>query len=186
MAIMIFGLIIFVGIHLIPALQPLRKQLFLILGERGYKAAFSIVALTGLVLIVIGKSKSDILPLYQTIDGANAITTLFMFIAVFGIVASHRRSNLKRFTAHPMSWGIICWAIGHLIANGDVASVILFTVFLCYSLFAIWSANSRGQKPSASGSVVSLKHDLFNAALSVAAFTLLATTHEYYTGVPLI
>ena len=54
------------------------------------------------------------------------------------------KSNVKRFTRHPMLWGIALWSGVHLTANGDLAEVLLFGAFFIYALFAMVSANLRG------------------------------------------
>ena len=48
------GLVLFLGIHLVPAIPPLRTALVGRLGELRYKGAFTLVSALGLVLIVAG------------------------------------------------------------------------------------------------------------------------------------
>ena len=36
-------------------------------------------------------------------------------------------------TRHPIQWAIILWGIGHVTANGDIASIIFFSIFVLLS-----------------------------------------------------
>ena len=54
MELLIVGLALFVGAHLLPSSQALRSALVARLGQNGYKALFSIASGAGLVLTVIG------------------------------------------------------------------------------------------------------------------------------------
>ena len=59
MTILIAGLFLFLGSHLVPALPQLRGALAAKWGENRYKGAFSLVSALGLVLIVAGYALSD-------------------------------------------------------------------------------------------------------------------------------
>ena len=48
------GLVLFLGIHLLPVAPSLRTAVAGRLGDKPYRGAFSLVSLVGLVLIVIG------------------------------------------------------------------------------------------------------------------------------------
>jgi hypothetical protein len=54
MALLIVGLVLFIGIHVVPSLGGLRSALVTALGEGGYKILFALVAAAGLVLTGIG------------------------------------------------------------------------------------------------------------------------------------
>ena len=36
-------------------------------------------------------------------------------------------------TRHPFQWAIVLWGIGHVTANGDIASIIFFSIFVLLS-----------------------------------------------------
>ena len=52
-----------------------------------------------------------------------------MPFALILLAASFIPGNLKRLTAHPMLWSITLWALVHLLANGDLAGLLLFGGF---------------------------------------------------------
>jgi uncharacterized membrane protein len=52
-------------------------------------------------------------------------------------------SGMLKITRHPIQWGILLFAIGHLIANGDTASVFFFGTFVLVSLAGMFSMDAR-------------------------------------------
>ncbi|MDT8375116.1 MAG: NnrU family protein [Mariprofundaceae bacterium] len=181
---MILGLAIFFSIHLLPSVPPLRNALFKKLGEKPYRGIYALVSLTGLVLVVIGMGETGFVAVWEPPKWSYMVTNLSMLVALYCLVAMHMQSNLKRFTAHPMLWGITFWSGGHLMSNGDQASIVLFGSFLVYSLVAMASANLRGARPA--GKKISLRYDAMIAVISTVAYVGLANLHLYFAGVELI
>jgi len=83
-----------------------------------------------------------------------------------------------------MLWGISIWSVAHLLANGDLGSMILFGGFGGYSLFSMWSLNRRGAKKPDTKSP--LAYDLLVIIVGVSAYALTAFLHPYLFGVPAI
>jgi uncharacterized membrane protein len=50
------------------------------------------------------------------------------------LMAANMPGRIKTMTRHPMLLATILWALGHLISNGAVADVLLFGVFLVWSI----------------------------------------------------
>ncbi len=51
------------------------------------------------------------------------------------LIAAYVPGQIKAKVKHPFVDAISTWALAHLIANGDLASIILFGSFLAYSVF---------------------------------------------------
>ena len=181
---MILGLVIFFTIHLLPSVPPLRNALFKKLGEKPYRGIYALISLAGLVLVVVGKGAAGFVALWEPASWSYVVTNVSMLLALFCIVAFRMESNIKRFTAHPMLWGITFWSGGHLLSNGDQASVVLFGSFLAYSLFVMVSANQRGARPA--GKKIPLRYDAMIAVISTVAYVGLANLHPYFTGMELV
>jgi uncharacterized membrane protein len=113
--------------------------------------------------------------------GAGAARFL-MPLAFFLVVAAYLPSNVRWITRHPMLWGISIWAVAHLLANGDAASVGLFGSFLAYSVFDMRSASRRA--PVLVLERRSLVWDVVAVAVAFAAFLLVAFLHARLFGVP--
>jgi uncharacterized membrane protein len=181
---MVLGLAIFFVIHLLPTFSTLRNTLFAKLGEKPYKGIYALISFAGLALVVIGKGEAEFIAVWEPLPWSYVVTNVCMLLALYCLVAFIMESNLKRFTAHPMLWGITFWSCGHLFTNGDQASIILFGSFLVYSLFAMASANRRGAKPT--GRKISFRHDAMIAVISTVAYVGLANLHPYFTGMELV
>ncbi len=181
---MILGLAIFFAIHLLPAAPAARNALFLKLGEKAYKGIYTLISFIGLYFIVTGKGDAAFIPVWTPPSWSYVITNISMVLALYFIVAMNMKSNIRRFTAHPMLWGITFWSAGHLATNGDQASIILFGSFLAYSLFDMFSANQRGARPE--GKKIPLRHDAIIAVISTVGYVVLANLHPYFTGMELV
>jgi uncharacterized membrane protein len=109
------------------------------LGEGPYKALYSLVSLLGLVLIVYGFSSyraSGYIQVWDPPTGLRHVSLLLMWFAMVSLVAAYVpggviRSRLK----HPMLVAVKIWALAHLLANGDLGSMILFGVLLAWAVF---------------------------------------------------
>jgi hypothetical protein len=77
-----------------------------------------------------------------------SVMPVVFILQVSAELMGHLRLKLK----HPMIIVVLMWAIVHLIANGDMASLYLFGSFALYAQFAIVSANRRGKAPDCSTS----------------------------------
>jgi len=184
MQLLIIGLIIFFALHLIPAMGGLRSSLVGKIGENGYKALFALGSLAGLVLIVIGKGDADFIEVYEPPAWAMHVTGLLMLLALVAMVSFIVKSRLRKFTPHPMLWGVSFWAIGHLIANGDLASLLLFGSFLLYSQLTIVTANRRGARVS--DEKISLMQDGIALVVAALAYFGLMMFHASFTGISLM
>lgn len=149
MELLVAGLLLFFAVHMVPERSALRAQLVGKFGELPYKAAFSLVAVGGVVLIVIGYGRAENIHLWPPFTGMRPLVHGLMLVAFVLLAAAYLPNNLRRMVPHPMLAAVIVWAGAHLLVRGDLASVLLFSSFLVYSVFAWWSANRRGvRKPA--------------------------------------
>lgn len=192
MMLMVVGLFVFFAIHLLPTQVDLRRGVIERFGEGAYKGFFAVVALVGLVLIVIGYGKLQ----DPALAGKNPqlwyppvwtrhIALLLMIPALILLVAAYVPSNIKRIVGHPMLAAIKFWALAHLLANGDLASVVLFGSFLAYGVFDRISVKRReaafGRKAAAAGGVTG---DLIAIAAGLGLYVaFLFFLHEWLFGV---
>lgn len=184
MTLLIVGLIIFFGIHLLPTFSSVRTRLVEKFGEMRYKGLYSLLAATGLIVIIVGMIYRDFVHLWiPPVWGRHAAMTL-MLPATILLVAADFRSNVKRFIRHPMLWGVTLWACAHLLANGDLASLILFGSFGSFALFDMVSANLRGSEKSTQ--VYPVSKDVKLVVIGMVVYVLIIIVHPYVIGVPVI
>ena len=144
MSTMIIGLILFLGIHLLPAVPPLRLALVDRLGANRYKALFSLASAAGLVLIVVGYAHSDANDrIFAPVPAAIRFAPYAMTVSFILLAAANMRGNLRSTLQHPMLLGILIWSLTHLLANGDRTGTVLFGAFLAYAVLDLVSAISR-------------------------------------------
>lgn len=134
MYLLVAGMVVFFGVHLFPIAATARSRLIGRIGLGAYKGFFSVVALLGLLLIVIGYRDAPFEPVYPPIDAARGLAHAVMPLAFILVAGANMKSNLKRFVRHPLSLGVLAWALVHLAANGDLASVLLFGGFAAFSV----------------------------------------------------
>lgn len=135
MTLLILGIIVFLGMHLLPTLSDLRERLIGRLGENGYKALFSILSILGFVLIVWGFAKAPVIQVWSPPNWTRYVAMVLMVPVFILLIAAYAPGEIKAKVKHPFLVAIKTWALAHLIANGDLASIILFGSFLAYAVF---------------------------------------------------
>ena len=144
MTVMIAGLALFIGIHLVPVAQGLRAKLLARFGNKGYRGLFSAVAAIGLILIVVGYHlRPDRVQLFAPVAAARSAAPLAVTLAFVLFAAANMRTHIRRALRHPMLIGLFLWSLVHLFANGDLTGTVLFASFLAYSAVALVSAIRR-------------------------------------------
>lgn len=182
MTLLILGILIFIGIHLLPSFAAPRQRLIARVGPRPYRGLFALVAFIGLALLIWGKARAGFVPVWTPPAWSRHVALTFMPFALILLAAAYLPSNVKRFTPHPMLWGVTIWAAAHLSANGDLASMLLFGSFLAFALFDIASANARGAQRSTIQYAGT--RDLAVIGIGVLAYGVLLFLHPYLFRVP--
>ena len=83
--------------------------------------------------------------------------------------------------------GVKLWAAAHLLANGDLGSIILFGSFLAWAVFDRISLKHRADAGAAPIPVGGIGNDLIAVAVGAVAYLALAFVfHPVVIGVPVI
>jgi uncharacterized membrane protein len=138
LAIMILGLALFIGGHILTTQRALRAAVIARTGELPYKAIYSLVALIGIVLIGIGFARyrmDGYIEVWTPPRWTRHATDALVWPAIVFVVAAYIPGEIKRALKHPMLVGVKLWAVAHLIANGDLGSIILFTAILAWAVY---------------------------------------------------
>ena len=146
---LILGLIIFLGIHSISIVnEPLRDRLAARLGEWPWKGVYSIIAIVGFVLIIIGYGQARMQPvvLYTTPGWTVHISMLLMLLTFPALLAAYLPGRISDTLKHPMLVAVKFWALAHLISNGTLADVLLFGGFLAWAVADRISMKRRSQR----------------------------------------
>lgn len=144
MTLLAVGLALFLGIHLLPVVPPLRDALTSRLGANGYRGAFTIASLAGIVLIVVGyRAAGPGERLFAPLPAAIAIAPYAVTLSFILLAAANMRTHIRKTLRHPMLLGVILWSAVHLCANGDTRGTVLFGAILAWALVDLASAVSR-------------------------------------------
>ena len=147
MALLIVGLVIFLGVHSTRIVaDPWRTATIARIGEKPWKGIYSLLSIAGFVLIVIGYGMARQSPvvLYTPPTWARHLAALLTIPAFVLLVAAYVPLNtIKRAVGHPMVAGVKIWALAHLLANGTVADVLLFGGFLVWAVLSFTAARRR-------------------------------------------
>jgi uncharacterized membrane protein len=177
---MILGLVLFLGIHLLPVATRLRSVVAARMGDRKYRGAFSLVSVLGLILIVVGyRMAPDDVRLFAPLPAARSAAPLVITLAFVLFASANMRTHIRHALRHPMLLGLLLWSGTHLLANGDLAGSILFGSFFVYSIVDLASAVARGAvKPL----VPTWKHDLIAVVSGVVLSWLVMRFHGSIFG----
>src|ERR1700738_3053933 len=136
LAILMAGLVLFIGAHVFVTMRDQRAALIGRIGEWPYKGSLALVSVIGLILIGYGFGEyraTDWIDVWYPPRWTYYITQFLMWPASIFVVAAYIRGNIWRTLKHPMLVGVKTWAVAHLISNGDLGSILVFRSFLLWA-----------------------------------------------------
>lgn len=158
----------FVLLHLLVSGTRLRDTLTGRIGEGAYMGLFSLASLAGLAWLgfafATGRGQPWNTAYWNLTPGSRHIQIALQFVAMLLIVGGQMTRNptsvrqeaalerpdavqgLLRITRHPFLWGMALWATGHLLVNGDRASIVLFGSMLLLALFGTSSIDAKRRR----------------------------------------
>ena len=187
MALLILGLIFFLGIHTFTTLREPRAALIGRLGEGPYKGLYSVVSAAGLVLIVWGFARyrdAAFVQIWNPPAWLHPLVLVLMWLAFVSLAAAYSPAGwIKGRLRHPMLVGVKSWALAHLLANGDLGALILFGAFLAWAVYdriAVKRRGDAGAPPSdfTIGDGIAL-------VVGSAAYAAMFWLHPLLIGVPI-
>ena len=150
--VLIAGLLVFLATHVFVSMRGARAAAMARLGLVGYRIAFSVVSIAGLVLIVWGYGlyrAQEWIDVWSPPAFTRHIAVLLMLFSVIFMTAVFFQSHIKAKLKYPMLASVKTWALAHLIANGDLGSILMFGTFLGWAVFARISAKRRTDEVAA-------------------------------------
>lgn len=193
MTLLILGLILFLGIHLSTAARGNRAALIVRLGEGPYKGIYSLLSLAGLVLVAIGYGQyraGGYIPVWDPPVWTRHLALLLVWFAFVAFVAAYLPGRIKSTLKHPMLAGVKIWAFAHLLANGDLGSIILFGAFLAWAVAARISTKYRDEVVVHGGPLEppkGLRNDALAIVIGTVAYiAFVVWLHPWLIGVPVL
>lgn len=161
---LILSALFFIALHICVAGTSARGRAIEKLGENVYRAAFSLLSLLGIVWLAHAYRVAGYIETWGQLAWFKPIAALLMLVAfllgVLGmttpnpmavggenlLMADMPTRGIHRVTRHPFLWGVAVWAFVHLIANGDVASLVLFGSLLVVVFVGMISIDGKRKK----------------------------------------
>jgi uncharacterized membrane protein len=147
MAQLILGLILFLGAHSVRIVaDDWRSQKIEAWGDKAFKGVNALVSLLGFYLLVVGygEARLQTVALWNPPIFTKHIGLLLMLFSSILLFAAYiPRNHIKMRLGHPMVLSVKVWALSHLLANGNLADVVLFGAFLIWAVLNFKSARAR-------------------------------------------
>jgi uncharacterized membrane protein len=206
------ALAVFMLSHAIPVRPPVRPWLIAWLGRKGYFLSYSLLSVLILVWLVGAAQRAPfvaVLPHSELWRWAPILAMpLACLLAAGGMAARNPLSfgglgrrpfnpefpGILAVSRHPLLAALALWSGAHLLANGDLAHVILFGLFTAFAVIGMklidrrkkqamgeaeWRALSRN---TGLFRLSALRINLVHAAAALAAFFLLLLMHMPVIG----
>ncbi len=189
MTLLIVGLIVFLGTHAFSMARQGRAAIIARIGEGPYKGLYSLLALAGIILISIGYGQyrtSGYIPVWDPPVWTRHLALPLVWIAFVCFVAAYLPGRIKKTLKHPMLAGVKIWAFAHLLANGDLGSILLFGSFLAWAVMARISVKHRDVAAQHGGTAAPAgwRNDILALVIGTAAYlAFLFWLHPLLIGV---
>jgi uncharacterized membrane protein len=190
MLLLIAGLVLFLGTHAFTMARGPRAALIARAGEGPYKIGYSVASLLGLVILSIGYGQyraSGYVEVWSPPVWTRHLALLLVLLAFISFAAAYLPGRIKARLKHPMLLGVKIWATAHLLANGDLGSIVLFGAILAWAVMARISAKRRDEvRPHAGPAVAPAgwRNDALAVAVGAAAWLVFARVlHPWLIGV---
>lgn len=177
MTLLILGLALWIVPHMLKRLAPEMRAGW---GEKA-KGPLSLAMGLGIVLMVIGYRASEGAVFWGRSPMMAGINNLLMLGSVYLFAAAGMKTAVARKIRHPMLWGTVLWAVGHLLVNGDVPSFVLFGGIGLWALVSMALVNRAG--PWVVPAAKPVKFEAMAVAGSLLVYGVIVGVH-YALGYP--
>jgi len=183
---LILGVLLWTLVHLFPAFKADKRAELIKTHGSKYQGGFAALIVLSLILIVVGWRSTPVDILYVAPAMGRHANMLFMLFAIILFASAHGKSKIKQFVRHPMLLGVHIWALGHLLANGETRSVVLFGGMLIWTILSFIFINKRdGEwvKPTESADTIG---EVKFLVIALVAYLVLMFLHPYFAGLPVM
>lgn len=188
LAVLILGLILFIGAHVFVTMRPQRKALIRKIGPAAYKGLFALVAIAGIALIAWGYGTyraTEWMQIWDPPRWTRHVTVLLMWPAMIAFTATYIPGDIKRVLKHPTLVAVKLWAVGHLISNGDLGSIILFGSLLAWAVYDRITLKRRTDPGGPPIPVGGRRNDMIAIVVGTIVYLALGLVfHPLVIGVP--
>jgi uncharacterized membrane protein len=205
------ALVIFLLAHVIPVRPPVRPWLVRRFGLRGYFLGYSVASAVLLIWLFIAAARAPYVAVIPPLGVLRWVPLIVMpfvcLLVVMGLNISNPLSfgglarrpfdavnpGILALTRHPLLLAIILWALAHVLANGDLAHIILFGLLALFAALSMKVIDRRKQRQMGAEwhrlaqntgrwSMAALRPDLWTGLGAVLLFIVLLVLHGPVLG----
>ena len=200
----------FIISHAIPAVPPLRAYLIRAMGFRLYVTLYSMISLAVLVWLGLAYANAPFVEVWEFRAWTRWLTVSLMapacYLLVVGLFSANplslslipaerfdpARPGIVGLMRHPVIWSIGLWALAHMAPNGDLASLLMFSLLLLAGLTGPRSLDAKRRAKLGAQQWAALAQGPMNLkgltlwplAGAIALYAALYLAHEWVIGVP--
>lgn len=188
MILMSIGLLLFISMHSVRIfaedwrIAQINKR-----GEKAWLGFYAAVSLVGLIFIIwgYGEARGEVPILWYPPAWMKYLAALFIIPGMILMVAADvSGTKLKEKIGHPMIVGVKLWAFGHLLINGSLADIILFSTLLIWAIFNFRAARKRDKAAAMTYPFAGYERDVRAVIVSVVVtFIFILYLHGFLIGV---
>ncbi|WP_324754993.1 NnrU family protein [Roseovarius sp. Pro17] len=169
--------------HSLPMRPKIRAKLVGLVGRRGFLTLYSVLSLGMLAWLIVAAANAPYVVLWHRAPWQTWVP-LFAMAGVCALLClSIARPNplsfggarndlfdpahpgIIRLVRHPLLLALTLWAAAHLVANGDLAHVILFGVFAGFALLGMRIVDRRKRREMGAGQWAALRAQIASGPL---------------------
>lgn len=163
------AILAFVGGHFLASSPAVRGPLVTRLGERVFAGLYSAAAIALFIWMLIAYGRAPYVELWPTPEWARSLPVIVMPLATLLLVGGYGQRNptavmqsippagtdpapgILKITRHPIMWAIGLWALAHLPASGDAASLLLFAGLAVLALAGTLAIDAKRRRRDPDG-----------------------------------
>lgn len=155
--------IVFLITHALPAARGLRTLFIERIGRRTYLLTYSVISLFAFGWLISTALRAPYVELWPPNQVAALLTLGAMLPGCILFTAALARPNplsisfvnakyittspgILALTRHPILWAFVIWSTSHIVANGDLVSVVMFGGLAIFAILGMWSLPKRAKR----------------------------------------
>ena len=152
-----------VASHFVLSHDAIRGAIVGCMGEKLFRAFHGVIDLAALAWLILAYTSAPYVELWPPVMAARYVPLAIMPLAAILLVCGLTSRNptamywqkpaagepmpgILKITRHPVMWAVALWAVAHMAANGDVASIIFFAAFAVMAVAGMAAIDGRRRR----------------------------------------
>jgi len=187
MGMLIAGVVLWSLVHLMKSVAPgMRESIRGAVGAGPHQGLVALTLIGSLALMIFGWRSAQYEFVYDPPSWGRHVNMLLMFVSIFLFGAAQGKSRIKQIIRHPMLTGMAIWAIGHLLANGDSRSLVLFGGLGLWALISIFTISRNEGAWIKPAETAGIGREILGVAIALILYVILFAAHQWFAGVALV